>query len=183
MRLTAPIAGFYSALLVLVAAGLACRLDPERRPVAGDPAVGADPHGVSDADAPDDLVPADGAHGADPAVGDPACPVLPPFDYHCDPGDLQTCPEGLCLFSQCIALILDRDRWQECANSNCDRCETANSCPVDCAAPLEEKYGVAPGSSTNLIDGTACVAARRLWIEPAQRIVGLVHSSIRGQAA
>jgi hypothetical protein len=76
---------------------------------------------------------------ADTLAGDPlaACPSPTPLDYFCTPADQSTCPSGLCLevVNQCIAPAQDPNRWADCANGRCERCESAATCPVDCGRP------------------------------------------------
>jgi hypothetical protein len=76
-----------------------------------------------------------GAPDAGPVDAGPTCPPPPSFDYTCVAGDTTTCPEGFCIGSLCIAPRVDQDRWNDCGNGTCDACETAKSCPVDCATP------------------------------------------------
>jgi len=65
------------------------------------------------------------------------CPPPPAFDYACTPGDVTTCPQGLCmpLVNQCIAPVVDAHRWDACGDGACGPCETAQACPADCGAP------------------------------------------------
>lgn len=56
------------------------------------------------------------------------------FDYTCtlDPA---SCPGGICLLGMCLGPVIDPDRWADCADGACAPCETAASCPADCAPP------------------------------------------------
>ncbi len=90
------------------------------------------------ADAPDGDTPTDAVEGDPPDAapdGDALeCPEPEPFAYTCAGADPETCPEGFCVLGQCLAPILDADRWAECGDGECGPCETA--CPVDCGPPL-----------------------------------------------
>jgi len=86
--------------------------------VPPDVAPDADPDAATDTDAPD--------------TRPPDCPDLPDFDYSCTGSDPGTCPEGLCLFGQCLAPVVNPDRWASCGDGTCDPCEVPELCPVDC---------------------------------------------------
>ena len=72
----------------------------------------------------------------DLAAGDDAsCPSAPVFNFTCDPNDPATCPKGLCIANQCIGAQLDQHQFDGCGDGVCGACETAKSCPADCAPP------------------------------------------------
>jgi len=116
-------------LVLLVASG--CTKTELANPASGDPTPGDDRAGdpSGDAAAGDPLPP------SDPASGDPACPSSPVFDYRCSANDPATCPGGTCVLGSCFAPVLDPDRWANCDDGECDRCESAAACPADCAQP------------------------------------------------
>ena len=63
------------------------------------------------------------------------CPPPEVADYSCDPFVPETCPEGVCIFGMCLGPIVDQARWEDCSDGACGPCESAESCPADCAEP------------------------------------------------
>jgi len=66
---------------------------------------------------------------------DDECADSGAFDYTCDPEDPETCPGGFCILGMCIGAVLDPDRWADCGDGTCGRCEDASRCPADCGEP------------------------------------------------
>jgi hypothetical protein len=60
------------------------------------------------------------------------CPPKNEFDYTCEIGMPDTCPEGICLYNLCIGPVLDPHRWDKCGDGLCEPCETKEDCPADC---------------------------------------------------
>ncbi|MBN2497469.1 MAG: hypothetical protein JXR96_22950 [Deltaproteobacteria bacterium] len=109
---------------------------------------GADGDGAGGDSADGDIMndagdePADGSDGGGDSGGDQAGDLdcsPEPFDYSCDPEIPETCPGGFCVLGNCIAPVLDPDRWEACGDGSCDpaACETAANCPVDCGQAPE----------------------------------------------
>lgn len=85
------------------------------------------------------IAPADGgqpdADRPDTAGTDLGCPPPVQVDYSCDSARPETCPGGLCLFSQCLGPEVDLHRWDACGNGACDACEQERGCGIDCDPP------------------------------------------------
>lgn len=91
-------------------------------------AAGTAPDAPADADdgatAPADV--------ADDGPGPEDCPQLEQFTYDCDPNVPATCPDGICLFSLCLAPVSEDTPWEACGDGACDPCEARGTCPADC---------------------------------------------------
>jgi hypothetical protein len=61
------------------------------------------------------------------------CPPPEESDYKCDMLKPETCPGGWCIAGWCLGPNKDPRRWDECGIKGCGLCETAGSCPADCA--------------------------------------------------
>lgn len=90
---------------------------------------GSEPVDARAADAPAD------AATSDAAPSDAACPPPVQVDYRCDSALPESCPGGLCLWSQCLGPEVDLQRWDACGNGACDACEQERGCGIDCEPP------------------------------------------------
>ncbi len=100
----------------------------------GDPENGDDGEPPSDDQAEDGGADEGGDPGGDPGGDEDECAGTGQFDYSCDPQDESTCPGGICILGMCIGPVLDPDRWDDCGDGACGRCETAENCPADCGS-------------------------------------------------
>ena len=90
---------------------------------------GADAHGSFDTGW--HPVPRDGGTGA--ADSGPECPEPVVADYSCDAFAPETCLDGICVFGLCLGPVVNEHRWDGCSDGACGPCESAETCPADCA--------------------------------------------------
>ena len=66
-----------------------------------------------------------------------SCPAAPTLHASCDPKVPSSCPGGACLVNLCVGERVDPHRFDSCGDGTCGACESAQSCPADCApAPV-----------------------------------------------
>lgn len=81
----------------------------------------------------EDVDPADAEpEDTGPEVVEAECAPDEDFDYACSSSDDSTCPDGVCLFGQCLAPVVDPERWATCGDGVCTTCEVDGVCPADC---------------------------------------------------
>ncbi|MBI2376928.1 MAG: hypothetical protein HYV07_23210 [Deltaproteobacteria bacterium] len=125
---------------VVLVALIACREEPGVVPSLD---ASAHPDAAAlDAPAPRDAPPSvDASPAEDDAgvsgdatadAGPVVCPPAEEYDFTC--GGPESCPGGACVLGLCIGARIGTERWDDCGDGVCDRCEA--ECPADCAPPL-----------------------------------------------